>query len=301
MMSTNHGRTCRMAALMGALLAAGGACATEGGGSIYPHGGENFMAGALPPPGVYGLLYGRSYSADDVRDNEGHKVAPPDFKLRANALAARFAWVPGTRLLGGDLVLHTIIPMVDLSVTAGGTRQHKTGLGDITVGTGIGWHHDANWHSVAALDLFLPTGSYRKGNLANIGRNHYAVQAVYALTRVSPDGFNLDIKTNYIINLRNNDTGYRSGQQLHADYAAGWAVAPGWVLGVGGYGLLQTTHDRSHGAAVPSSKARAFSIGPNIKYDSGKGWFVTAKWEQEVYARNRPKGSGLWLKAVFPL
>ena len=299
-MSTNNGRSGRMAALIAAMFIIGGAHATEGGGSIYPHGAENYMAGALPPPGVYGLLYGQSYSADQVRDNDGRDVTPQGFKVRANALAARLAWVPDVRLLGGDLVLHTIIPMVDLSVSVGGARQHKTGFGDITVGAGIGWHHDANWHTVAAIDLFLPTGSYRKGDLANIGRNHYATQAVYAISRISPDGLNLDAKMHYLINGRNSDTGYRSGQQFHFEYAAGWGVAPGWVVGVGGYGVTQTTDDRSRGTVVPENRARAFSIGPSVKYDGGKGWFVTAKWENEIYVRNRAKGSGLWLKAVFP-
>ena len=41
-----------------ALLAlAAQAHATVGGASIYPHGVEGFMAGAEPPPGVYGMVY----------------------------------------------------------------------------------------------------------------------------------------------------------------------------------------------------------------------------------------------------
>lgn len=282
-------------------MATGVVHATEGGGSIYPNGVENYVAGALPPPGIYGLLYGNVYSADQVRDNDGRNVASPDFKVRVNVLAARLAWIPGVHFLGGDLVLHTIVPMVDLSVSAGGARQRKTGIGDITVGAGIGWHHNADWHSVAALNLFLPTGSYDKHDLANVGRNHYATQATYAITRVSPNGLNLDAKLNYTINSRNHATGYRSGHEFAVDYAAGWGVSPHWVLGVGGYGLIQTTDDRSHGSVVPSNRARAFAIGPSIKYDSGKGWFLTAKWENEIYVRNRAKGSGLWIKAVFPL
>lgn len=35
----------------GALV--GTALATEGGGGAYPNGAEDFMAGALPPPGTY--------------------------------------------------------------------------------------------------------------------------------------------------------------------------------------------------------------------------------------------------------
>lgn len=298
----NYGRLGRAAALIMSLLtAAGGTHATEGGGSIYPHGAENYMAGAVPPPGLYGQLYAQDYRASEVRDNEGRDVTPPGFKVRAHALAARLAWVPGVHLLGGDLVLHTIVPMVDLSVSASGAHQRKTGIGDITLGAGIGWHHDAHWHSVAAVDLFLPTGSYRAGDMANLGRNHYAAQAVYAVTRTSPDGLNLDAKLHYLINGRNSDTGYRSGHELHMDYALGWGIAPGWVLGIGGYGLIQTTDDRNRDGAVPSARARAFAIGPSVKYDSGKGWFVTVKWENEAYVRNRAKGSGLWIKATFPL
>ncbi|WP_368736404.1 transporter [Bacillus subtilis] len=38
-----------------------------------------------------------------------------------------------------------------------------------------------------------------------------------------------------------------------------------------------------------------------VKYDSGKGWFATVKYEFETAVRNRPSGSALWLRAVFPL
>ncbi len=48
-----------------ALLAlAAQAHATEGGASIYPHGaGRPPMAGAPPPPGAYGMVYGQHYHA----------------------------------------------------------------------------------------------------------------------------------------------------------------------------------------------------------------------------------------------
>jgi len=51
---------------------------------------------------------------------------------------------------------------------------------------------------------------------------------------------------------------------------------------------------------VPDSKGRAFAIGPSIKYDSGKGWFVAAKYQMETAVRNRADGKAFWVKAVFP-
>lgn len=40
-----------------------------------------------------------------------------------------------------------------------------------------------------------------------------------------PDGLNLDLKLVYDFNRRNPSTDYRSGQEAHADYAVGWAMA----------------------------------------------------------------------------
>jgi hypothetical protein len=51
---------------------------------------------------------------------------------------------------------------------------------------------------------------------------------------------------------------------------------------------------------VANNKGRAFAIGPAVKYDSGKGWFVTGKYQKESSVRNRAEGQAFWMKAVFP-
>lgn len=105
----------------------------------------------------------------------------------------------------------------------------------------------------------------------------------------------------YDFNLRNSDTDYRSGQELHADYSLGWGVGYGWVLGVGGYIYRQTTDDRQNGDRLEDNKGRAFAIGPSIKYSGASGWFVTAKWQKESDVRNRPEGEAYWIKLTLPL
>ncbi len=194
---------------------------------------------------------------------------------------------------------HAILPVVNLSVSVPGASQSKTGIGDITTGLGLGFHHSPNLHSVLALDLFVPTGGYDKNDLANIGKHHWAVEPVYAVSYVNPAGFNGDIKLGYTFNGRNSSTGYTSGQELHFDYAAGWGFGNGWTAGVGGYVYQQTTDDRQNGATVGNHRSSAIAFGPSVKYDSGKGWFATLKWEQESQVKNRSQGNALWLKAVF--
>ena len=87
------------------------------------------------------------------------------------------------------------------------------------------------------------------------------------------------------------------------DYSLGWGLGNGFVVGVGGHLYRQIADDKQAGASVGTdgNRARSLSIGPSFKYDSGKGWFVTAKWQKEGGVRNRAEGNALWVKAVFPL
>ncbi|CAM5275483.1 transporter [Alcaligenes phenolicus] len=137
--------------------------ATEGGLSMYPAGAEAYNCCALPPPGNYAMMYYQNYQANKAVDNSGTTVTPSDFKVRADAMVSRFIWVSEETVLGASPVVHTIVPIVNMSVKmAPGISQRKTGLGDITIGAGLGWHHDEKLHTLLALDLFMPTGSYRQ-------------------------------------------------------------------------------------------------------------------------------------------
>lgn len=285
---------------LGLLAAASaGVHATEGGGSSYPMGAESYMSGAMPPPGLYSQFFVSHYEADSLRGNHGEKV-PVDFRVRANAIAPRLIWVTEQQVLGGNLAFHAIVPLVDLKVELNGQSQSKQGLGDIIFGSALGFHHSEKLHSIVALDFIAPSGGYDRGDLANIGRNYWVVEPVVAVSYIDPNGLNVDVKTMYDFNLRNSATDYRSGQELHADYAVGWGLGNGWVVGMGGYMLYQTTDDRQDGERVEDNKGRTIAIGPSVKYTSDKGWFLTAKWEQETQVRNRAEGNAYRVKLTIP-
>lgn len=275
------------------------ALATEGGASSYPMGVENFMSGAMPPPGVYGIVYAQHYEADRLMGNDGGRL-PVDFKLRANVIAPRVVWVTEQQVLGGQLAFEVIAPLVDLKVAVNSASDHKRELGDITFGYGLGYHYSDKFHAVYGVDVIAPTGRFDRNELLNIGRNYWAVQPVVAFTYVDPAGLNVDLKTMYDINARNPDTDYRSGQELHADFAVGWGLNNGWVLGMGGYVYRQTTDDDVDGERFKDNKGRAFAIGPSLKYASPHGWLITAKWQQESSVRNRAEGDAYWIKWAFP-
>ncbi|MHC6223563.1 SphA family protein [Pseudomonas sp. X10] len=280
-------------------LACGQANATEGGASSYAQGAETYMAGAMPPPGLYGQLFFSHYEADTLRGNHGEKL-PVDFYIRANSVVPRVIWVTEQQILGGQLGFHVIAPLVDLKVSVNGQSQSKSGLGDILFAPALGYHFGDKLHAVFAIDTIAPTGRYDRDDLANTGRNYWVFQPVIAVDYIDPDGLNFAVKTMYDFNRKNPATDYRSGQELHLDYSVGWGFGNGWVVGVGGYALHQTTDDRQDGETVHDNKGRSFAIGPSIKYQNKNGWFVTAKWQDEQQVRNRADGSAYWFKVSVP-
>lgn len=246
------------------------------------------MSGALPPPGLYGIVYGSHYEADSLRGNHGEKL-PLDFRVQASSIDPRFIWATDQQILGGGLVVHAVVPLVDLKVDLNGQSQHKQGLGDMTLGAGLGYHLSDKLHVIAALDVIAPTGEYDRNDLANIGRHYWDIQPLVAISYVAPVGLNVDAKIMYDINTKNTATDYTSGQELHIDYAVGRGLGNGWVLGVGGYVYQQTTDDRQNGQRIDDYKGHALAVGPSIKYSNNAGWFLTAKWPRLGLSRNASK------------
>ncbi|KQV48834.1 hypothetical protein ASC95_23410 [Pelomonas sp. Root1217] len=288
------------AAAMAMVCVAPAALAGEGGGSSYPGGVENFLTGAAPPPGFYVLEYGNVYRADKLKDGSGNTIPLPVFNVAADVAATRFVWSTTTMVAGGNVVYHAIVPLVGLKVEVPGLAQRKTGLGDITFGPAISFHHSPSLHSVLGLDVVAPVGRYAKTDVANIGRNYWSIQPLYTVSYIDAAGFNGDFKLTGNFSRRNSDTDYKSGNEVYLDYSAGWGLGNGWVLGAGGYAMRQLTSDSQSGASLADSKGAAFAFGPSLKYDNGKGWFLTAKWTREMSVRNRPEGSALWIKTILP-
>lgn len=289
----------RAVTLVAALIPASMAQATEGGGSHYPNGAEDFMAGALPPPGTYFINYLSWYSANSFRGEGGDKLLP-DFELNVVADTLRLVHVTDYTFLGANWALHAFLPFVNVDVSpVPGLSDARFGLGDIIIDPFIlGWH-GKNWHVTTGVDIYVPTGSYDQDNLANIGRNYWTFEPIVAFTYLSDAGLELSAKFMYDFNTKNEDTDYLSGQEFHLDYTLGYHTGP-WSLGVGGYYYQQTTDDELGGEGVGEDgfRGRAFAIGPQAKYDYQNMAF-TLKYQFETEVENRPQGNSLWFKFLY--
>lgn len=143
------------AVVLGAgVLGAGPACAIEGNGlPIYPDGLENFMSGALPPPGVHLLMYGGAMRYDSVRDKNGDKLPIPDFKVDVAMVAPRLVWVTDQQVFGGQLAFHALAPLLTVKAQAAGQSQRRSGLGDVVFGPALGFHPSEKMHSQDVVHL----------------------------------------------------------------------------------------------------------------------------------------------------
>ena len=145
----------------------------------YPNGAENFLAGALPPPGNYFINY-LGYYRGDYRDNNGDKMS--GLKINATFNALRYVFVSNYKLFGGDWGMHAIVPFVyqnmDTLFPAIGNGS-VFGLGDITIDPIIiGWHFPPDWHITVGLDINCPPARYSSTDPTDsIGANYYSFGA----------------------------------------------------------------------------------------------------------------------------
>lgn len=277
------------------------ASATEGGQTAYPNGAEDFMVGAVPPPGNYIINYLLNYHATDFNDGSGNNMIP-GFKLNVWADVVRWIHITDYTILGGNYGFHVFLPILDVDVTVPGPpSSHETNIGDVIFSPFIvAWHHSKNLHSVMSLvDIYAPTGSYDKNRLANTSLNYWTFEPVYAVSYLSDEGWEGSIKFMYDWNTTNNDTDYKSGQAFHFDYTVGKHF-PGWAVGVGGYYYTQTTDDSGSGAPPGGFKGKAFAIGPQVMFDVGKVKAIL-KYQWETETENQPQGNRFWFKLIVPL
>jgi hypothetical protein len=302
-------------------LSAGPAAAIEGGLHQYPDGVDDFMMGALPPPGAYFINYAVFANISDYKDlrfSSGtrlrHVADAPKVQGWTMIDALRLIYVSKCKLLGGDFTLHVIQPIQHVEFTkaewiAGLVKltdnervTMKTGLKNTTVGAAVGWHFSKNLHVAAVMDLIMPTGEYSVDDMANTGNPYWTFTPMLIGTYITDGGFEVGAKLMYDINTKNKESGYLSGQEFHADYIVGQHMGP-WMFGINGYYIHQITKDKisdrePEDANFSGALTRAFSVGPAVAYNY-KNMFFKAKAQWDLYSINRPQTQRYWFNFIY--
>lgn len=298
-------------------LAAAPAGAVENGIEASPIGLHAIGAGGLPPRTPLGFLDVRAtrYSSSTLADARGDTV-PGTQRVTVNALAFKFIGQTDWALLGGRYFWGAALPLLDVNadVTVPGAvvgapvpfvtlSGRERGLGNLELDPlGVQWLREG-LSVTAKLTVGLPTGDYDARRVANpgTGRGFAGPRLGVALDAGSGWKFWQELRVD--LNRRNKDTGYRSGNELHLDWAVSKRIAalPALELGVGGYVYRQISDDRSGSPAPAAGRARVQGLGPALSWQDGPdGVWVSANLAAEFGARNRFDGRRFWVRSGIP-
>ena len=282
-----------------------------GGGQHYPNGAEDFMVGALPPPGTYLVNYALLVQKNSLKNNSGRNTVTPggplDFNASVLAEVPRLIYVSPYSLFGATLAAHVFVPYysADVTVSVGGNKvvdDNDKGIGDIIFSPLVlGWHFGPELHVVAALDMWAPTGNYDKNNTATqiLSKNHWTFEPVLAVSYLK-EGFDVSAKLMYDFNTTNTTTNTDPGQEFHVDWALGYGSGNGLSGGLVGYNYWQVTDDEVNGSSVKDQKSQVGGIGVGLKYWPKMGPFsMTLKQYWEYDAKNMPTGPQTVFKVVY--
>lgn len=284
----------------------------EGASGIYVLGTQGPLAGVLPPPGFY--------IRNDDYFYQGHATNATlagllSFQVKAHCFLnfTTLTAVAAPKVLGGNygcgavfpvgrIKCHADVSIDPLNLTV--SRSHTDyGYSDMIVyPIMLGWHFNS-FHLMTSLGVFLPTGHFQKGRLANIGRNHYALDPGVGWTyECAKWGLELSSWTGYTVNFKNHETQYRSGGELHTEFFAGKWLGKHVQLGCIGYYYDQITKDRGRGAVLGGFEGSVTALGPLLlcAFQWGKvPTRINARYYHEFDATNRLQGNAFFVTATF--
>ena len=276
------------------------------------------MAGYLPGPGIYGSLsnYGYSGSANIDYQNAGVTVSG-DIDAKAYLPLPTMLWVVKPKVAGGNLAFSVTTPIGYKKVSADALLTTPRGnqlavdfgrdnwaFGDPVLGATLGWHSGKLHYSIATL-VNVPVGQWEFGNPVSIGFHRLAVDTTGALTYLDPKtGLELSGAAGITFNVKNHDTNYKTGTEIHFEGAAMKHLSHTASVGVHGYAYKQIGGDSGSGALLGPFKGQVFAIGPAVDYTFkiGKTPVVTnLRYLHEFGVENRLKGDAAYLNFAIPL
>lgn len=322
--------------LVGVLGIGGAALATEGGASMYAPGYISPQAGLLPEAGTYfayNLYWYRGDYTANVDVTRPIKIPGTDFtvtgslngsiKAELDSLSHLFSLthVFDTKIGGGQLGISVLVPYANADLDLGGSgtltltgpagnpvviplsqsiQPGDSGIGDTTVSGLIGWH-DGNMNYMGMLNVYIPTGEYDKARLVNVGKNHWAIEPMGAVTYLNmTTGRELSAAAGITFNQENGDTHYKSGDEFHLDVAAIQHFSEKLYLGLVGYAYKQLTGDSGSGSNG-DFKGKVYAWGPVIGSSLPLGQkhklYLNARYYMESGAENRFEGDGFFFTA----
>ena len=293
--------------------------ADEGGVSFWLPGQYASLAATPAEPGwsLPIVYYHSSVDAGSSKNFEIGGEIRAGLDVGLDLLLAVPNYVFPDPVLGGQasvnmaMILGRVDVGVDATLTgpgggilAGSQSDTLTSVGDLFPSASIRWN-DGVHNTMVYTMIGVPVGSYKKGRLANIGSNHWAVDMGGGYTYFNPEtGREFSATAGLTYNFENPDTDYKNGINVHLDWGASQFLSEQLHVGLVGYFYDQITGDSGAGATLGDFKSRVNGIGPQLGYIFNMGdqqAYLNLKGYWEFNAKNRPEGWNTWVTFSVPL
>lgn len=178
------------------------------------------------------------------------------------------------------------------------------GFGDLIPQFTLRWNAGVN-NYMTYVTGDIPVGAYQSTRLANIGIGHGAIDAGGGYTYFNPQtGHELSSVLGFTYNLKNTDTQYQSGVDMHFDWGASQFLSKQVQVGLVGYVYKQLGCDSGSGDRVGCFRSQVAGAGPQIGFIFPVGdmqGYLNLKAYKEFAAENRPEGWNAWVTfAISP-
>jgi hypothetical protein len=273
-------------------------------GAIYYH---TSVAGSGNVAAAREITVGRFSPTVNVNLNlnlnaQGDLVAlAPSYTFATPVFGGQFA-VSLTSLFGRDAasIAGTLTATAGPLVT---TRQGEldsalTSVGDLYPTATLRWNQGVN-NFMTYISGDIPVGAYDPTRLANLGIGHGAVDIGGGYTYLNPaTGNEFSGVFGATYNLKNQDTQYQNGIDLHFDWGVSHFLSKQVFVGLVGYGYQQVTDDFGQNPVLGGFRSSVAGIGPQVGYIFPVGdlqGFLGVKAYGEFDATNRASGWNTWL------
>jgi hypothetical protein len=303
-----------------ALVLFGVACpsvslAAESGTTHYLPGGAATLIDLAPTkPGWVAESIYLHYEADASANLPVAGLISLGLDATSDALLVGGFYTLPQRVVGARYTLGVFLPYIWIEAEASvsgplgrslSRKDSTSGIGDMTlIPVMMAWKSNFLQFN-AMLPIYVPTGDYDTGRLANPGLNYWTFDPTVGVSYNNDKiGLNAAGYLGISFNTENPDTDYQSGSMLHLDGSVQQLlpVGPGF-LGVGAeaFYLQQIDGDSGSGARLGDFKGRTAGIGPVLTYilPYDKATFVAeVRWLPELDVKRRLDGDYIWVKLI---
>ena len=274
-------------------------------------GDAGLKSGSQAPPGSYVAVPLYFYTADQIKDREGHQLRAGSLDAAVFGLALNV--VTTKTIAGGTYGFLVALPWANNRVQGVNDFDSNPGAGltDMFVQPiNLGWRKPRA-DVMIAYGLYLPTGRYQDGADNNTGLGMWAQEVLLGTTVFLNDTRTLHAATTATFDFQSEkeDSRTKVGNILNLEGGVGTdLLGGGLTAGLAYYGTYKLSDDRFDSRVANlliRGKNQVWALGPEVTLAIAARkkvyGFATLRYQWEVAGRTTTEGAAWNISFVFPL